>query len=171
VDVTGKRVVVVGAARTGVEAARLLTSGGANVVLSDAAVPAEIASVKQRLSGLEIEYELGGHKSESFTRADLVIVSPGVPGDIAPIRAAAEAGVPVLSELEFASRFCTSHILAVTGTNGKTTTTTLLYRMMKEAGITVLLAGNNEFPFSSAVMVKPAPEIAWKASARRSAYS
>jgi len=159
VDVTGKQVVVVGAARTGVEVARLLTSAGANVVLSDAAVPAEISSVKQRLSGLNIEYELGGHKRESFTRTDLVILSPGVPGDIEPVRAAEDAGVPILSELEFASRFCTSRILAVTGTNGKTTTTTLLHRMVKEAGITALLAGNNEFPFSSAVMVTPSPEL------------
>ena len=158
-DVTGKQVVVVGAARTGVEVARLLTSAGANVVLSDAAVPAEISSVKQRLSGLNIEYELGGHKRESFTRTDLVILSPGVPGDIEPVRAAEDAGVPILSELEFASRFCTSRILAVTGTNGKTTTTTLLHRMVKEAGITALLAGNNEFPFSSAVMVTPSPEL------------
>jgi len=151
--------VVVGAARTGVEAARLLVRAGADVLLSDAAVPAEISSVKQRLSGLKIEYEFGGHKSESFTRADLVVLSPGVPGDIEPVRAAEHAGVPVLSELEFASRFCTSRTLAVTGTNGKTTTTTLVHRMVKEAGITTLLAGNNEFPFSSAVMVKPPPEL------------
>jgi len=158
VNVKGQKVVVVGAGRTGVEAARLLTLRGARVILSDSGVTDNVSILRRRLSESEIEFEFGRHKEESFVGADLVVLSPGVPPDIEPVRAADNAGVPVISEMEFASRFCQSRVVAVTGTNGKTTTTTLIHRMLKESGMATLLAGNNEFPLSSAVMVKPVPD-------------
>jgi UDP-N-acetylmuramoylalanine--D-glutamate ligase len=159
VNFKGQTVVVVGAGRTGVEAAKLLALRGARVILSDSDCPDNRSHLERSLSEHEIELELGGHKEESFLGADLVILSPGVPPYIEPVRAAEKAGVPVMSEMEFASPFCDSRIVAVTGTNGKTTTTTLIHRMVKEAGTTALLAGNNEFPLSSAVMAKPAPDV------------
>jgi len=159
VNVKGQTVVVVGAGRTGVETARLLALRGARVILSDADFPDNATHLERKLAEFGIELEFGGHKVESFAGADLVVLSPGVPPDIAPVRAAEDEGVPVMSEMEFAYRFCKSRIVAVTGTNGKTTTTTLIHRMVKEAGMTVLLAGNNEFPLSSAVMVKPSPDV------------
>jgi UDP-N-acetylmuramoylalanine--D-glutamate ligase len=106
-----------------------------------------------------VEFELGEHVPESFVEADLVVLSPGVPPGIDPVRAAEQVGVPVLGEMEFACRFSGSRLIGVTGTNGKTTTTTLVHRMVKEAGRTTLLAGNNEFPLSTAVMVRPRPEF------------
>jgi UDP-N-acetylmuramoylalanine--D-glutamate ligase len=158
-NVKGQKVVVAGAARTGVEAARLLALHGAVVTLSDAAIPEDRSSVERKLAGLNVAFELGGHKTESFTTADLVILSPGVPPAIEPVRAAEKAGIPVMSELEFAYRYCQSRLVAITGTNGKTTTTTLVHRLLKEAEIPALLAGNNELPFSRALMVKPRPQI------------
>ncbi len=158
-NVKGQKVVVVGAGRTGVETAKLLALGGARVILSDADFPDNVSHLERKLAEFRIDLELGEHKVESFVGADLVVLSPGVPPDIAPVRAAEDKGVPVMSEMEFAYRYCKSRIVAVTGTNGKTTTTTIIHRMVKEAGMTTLLAGNNEFPLSSAVMVKPSPDI------------
>jgi UDP-N-acetylmuramoylalanine--D-glutamate ligase len=158
VNVKGQKAVVVGAGRTGVEAARMLTLKGARVILSDSDVPDNMSFLRRSLSESEVEFQFGGHKEESFVGANLVVLSPGVPPDIEPVRAADNAGVQVISEMEFASRFCKSRIVAVTGTNGKTTTTTLIHRMVKEGGMATLLAGNNEFPLSSAVMVKPVPD-------------
>lgn len=150
---------MVGAGRTGVEAAKLLALRGARVILSDSDLPDNMSHLERRLSEHKIELELGGHKEQSFLGANLVVLSPGVPPNIQPVRAAEKAGVPVMSEMEFASYFCNSRITAVTGTNGKTTTTTLIHRMLKESGMTALLAGNNEFPLSSAVMVKPVADF------------
>jgi UDP-N-acetylmuramoylalanine--D-glutamate ligase len=157
--ITGQKVVVVGAGRTGVAAAELLARNGATVVLSDSEVPDNVTSIQRRLSDLNVEFELGRHEVERFVEADLVVLSPGVPPGIEPVRAAERVGVPVLGEMEFAYRFSGSRLIAVTGTNGKTTATTLVYRMIKEAGRTVLLAGNNESPLSEAVAVRPRPEF------------
>ena len=158
-DVSGQKVVVVGAGRTGVAAAELLARSGANVTLSDSEVPDNVSLIQGSLSGLNVEFELGRHEVERFVEVDLVVLSPGVPPGIEPVRAAEQAGVPVLGEMEFACRFSGSRLIAVTGTNGKTTATTLVHRMIKEAGRTVLLAGNNEFPLSEAVVVRPRPEF------------
>jgi UDP-N-acetylmuramoylalanine--D-glutamate ligase len=147
-DVKGERVVVVGAARSGIAAARLLASRGAHVVLSD--VRAEVPEVLP-LRGEGIELELGGHTARTFAAADLVVLSPGVPPDQPLVREARERGVPVVAELELASRWLRGRIVAITGTKGKSTTTELTGRMLKAAGFAVTVGGNIGAPLSDQV--------------------
>ena len=138
-SVRGKRVTVVGAARSGVAAAELLVRRGADVVLSD--VRPEIDEA-QRLRNAGVALELGGHTKDTFVNADLIVLSPGVPARQPAIDAAREAGVPVMGELELASRWLRGRIVAITGTKGKSTTTTLTGRMLEAGGHKVLVGGN-----------------------------
>jgi UDP-N-acetylmuramoylalanine--D-glutamate ligase len=147
-SVEGKRVVVAGAARSGVAAARLLVGHGAHVVLSD--VRADVPGAAG-LKALGVEFELGGHEAETFERADLVVLSPGVPPEQPAIQAASRAGVPMFGELELASRWARGRIVAITGTKGKSTTTELAGRMLEAAGHTVTVGGNIGKPFSAQV--------------------
>ena len=138
-SVRGKRVTVVGAARSGVAAAELLVRRGAEVVLSD--VRAEIEE-SQRLRNAGVALELGGHTTDTFVKADLIVLSPGVPARQPALDAAREAGVPVMGELELASRWLRGRIVAITGTKGKSTTTTLTGKMLEASGHKVLVGGN-----------------------------
>jgi UDP-N-acetylmuramoylalanine--D-glutamate ligase len=137
--VAGKRVVVVGAARSGVAAAELLVRRGAHVVLTD--TKTELAE-QARLQDAGIALELGAHRPETMAGADLIVVSPGVPLRQAAIEAARAAGVRVIGEVELASRWVRGRIVAITGTKGKSTTTTLTGRMFDAAGRPVLVGGN-----------------------------
>ena len=138
-SVRGKRVTVVGAARSGIAAAHLLVRRGATVVLTDAkaSIPEEEAL---RTAGVSLE--LGGHTASSFTGADLLVLSPGVPTTLPELQAARAAGVPMIGELEMASRWLRGRIVAITGTKGKSTTTTLTGRMLEAGGHRVLVGGN-----------------------------
>jgi UDP-N-acetylmuramoylalanine--D-glutamate ligase len=138
-DVSRKRVVVVGGGRSGRAAAELLVSKGAEVVLSDTAETIEGAG---DLRARGVALELGPHRTETFTGADLVVVSPGVPVDLEALTAARRAGVPVMGEVELASRWLSGRVIAITGTKGKSTTTTLAARMLTEAGFDVTAGGN-----------------------------
>jgi len=138
-SVRGKRVTVAGAARSGIAAAELLVRRGAQVVLSD--LRAEIGE-EARLRSAGVTLELGGHRIETFANADAVVVSPGVPARQPAIEAARQAGVPVMGELELASRWLRGRIIAITGTKGKSTTTTLTGRMLEAGGRKVLVGGN-----------------------------
>jgi UDP-N-acetylmuramoylalanine--D-glutamate ligase len=138
-SVRGKRVTVAGAARSGIAAAELLVRRGAQVVLSD--VRQEIGEAA-RLRSAGVTLELGGHRIETFAQADAVILSPGVPVAQPAIDAARHAGVPVMGELELASRWLRGRIVAITGTKGKSTTTTLTGRMLEAGGRKVLVGGN-----------------------------
>lgn len=157
-DLRGKKVTIVGLGRTAVALARLLLREGATPFVTDAAAGEKYARACADLDALGVHWECGGHTAGAFEGAALVIPSPGVPPAIAPIAAARAAGAAVLGEMELASRYCRSRVLAVTGTNGKTTTTELLRTLVAACGRSVLLAGNNDFPFSAAVMAHPAPE-------------
>jgi UDP-N-acetylmuramoylalanine--D-glutamate ligase len=137
--VAGMRVVVVGAARSGVAAALLLARRGASVVLTDVK---EQIDAEQDLRASNVALELGGHKAETLRNADLIVVSPGVPLTQPEIAVARSAGVPVVGELELASRWLRGRVIAITGTKGKSTTTTLTGRMLQEAGYQVLVGGN-----------------------------
>ena len=138
-SVRGKRVTVVGAARSGVAAAELLVRRGAEVLLSD--VRAEIEEA-ERLRQAGVALELGSHSQDTFAKADLIVLSPGVPARHPAIDAARRAGVPVIGELELASRWLRGRIVAITGTKGKSTTTTLTGKMLEAGGHKVLVGGN-----------------------------
>lgn len=138
-SVRGRRVTVVGAARSGVAAAELLVRRGAAVTLTDLR---ERIEDEERLRAAGVDLELGGHHASTFTGADLIVTSPGVPYRQPLIAAARQAGVPVIGELELASRWLRGRIVAITGTKGKSTTTTLTGRMLEAGGHRVLVGGN-----------------------------
>jgi UDP-N-acetylmuramoylalanine--D-glutamate ligase len=147
-SVQGKRVVVVGAARSGVAAAALLVDRGAKVTLSERRDQfAEARSLQER----GVELELGGHRLETFERADLVVLSPGVPPEQPAVAAARARRVPVIAEIELASRWLKGRVIAITGTKGKSTTTTLTGRMLERAGFDVTVGGNIGAPLSAQV--------------------
>ena len=137
--VKGMRVVVAGAARSGIAAARLLARRGASVTLSD--LREDLAEARE-LRGAGVELELGGHVEATFAGADLVVLSPGVPSNQAAVEAARRAGVKVIGELELAFRWLQGRVVAITGTKGKSTTTTLTGRMLEAGGHRVLVGGN-----------------------------
>jgi UDP-N-acetylmuramoylalanine--D-glutamate ligase len=138
-SVNGRKVVVVGAARSGVAAAELLVRRGAHVTLTDMrdAIPQEA-----QLAAAGVTLELGGHKPDTLLGADLIVLSPGVPPAQPAIAAARAAGVPIIGELELASRWLRGRVVAITGTKGKSTTTTLTGRMLEAGGHRVLVGGN-----------------------------
>ncbi len=147
-DVTGKHVTVAGAARSGIAAAELLARRGAQVTLSETRREVPEAGV---LLPLGVRLELGGHQTESFTEANLVVLSPGVPPETAVIQAARDRGVPVIAEIELAYRWLQGRVIAITGTKGKSTTTALTGRMLEAAGFKVTVGGNIGAPLSAQV--------------------
>ena len=147
-EVKGKRVTVAGAARSGLAAAELLARRGADVTLSESR--AEVAEA-ERLRSMGVRLELGGHLPDTFARADLVVLSPGVPPDQPAIQAARDRGVPVIAEIELASRWLKGRVIAITGTKGKSTTTALTGRMLEAAGFKVTVGGNIGAPLSAQV--------------------
>jgi UDP-N-acetylmuramoylalanine--D-glutamate ligase len=138
-SVRGRRVVVVGAARSGVAAAELLVRRGAKVTLTDLRTAIDDEG---RLLDAGVALELGGHRVPTLVGADLIVLSPGVPPDLPGIAEARRAGVPVTGELDLASRWLRGRIVAITGTKGKSTTTTLTGRMLEAGGHHVLVGGN-----------------------------
>jgi UDP-N-acetylmuramoylalanine--D-glutamate ligase len=141
-ELRGKRVTVVGLARSGFAACKLLEERGARVLATDRE-PAEglrvdLAELRRR----GVRLETGGHTAASFLEADLIVLSPGVDAQIPPVAQAAERGIPVWSEVELAYRVTAARFLAVTGTNGKSTTTSLLGAMLEAAGLPSVVAGN-----------------------------
>jgi len=147
-DVKGKRVTVAGAARSGLAAAELLARRGADVTLSESRT--DVAE-GERLRSLGVRLELGGHLPDTFARADLVVLSPGVPPDQPAIQAARDRGIPVIAEIELASRWLKGRVIAITGTKGKSTTTALTGRMLEAAGFKVTVGGNIGAPLSAQV--------------------
>ena len=134
-DIRGKKILIVGLARTGVSLARLLTENGAEVTVSDHKSKAELASHLEAMSGIEVHYDLGGHTPKTFLQQDLIILSPGVPPHLKIFDYARSHGVKVTGEFEFCSQFIKEPVIAITGTNGKTSTTSLLYHTYQIAGI------------------------------------
>jgi UDP-N-acetylmuramoylalanine--D-glutamate ligase len=138
-SVAGRKVVVVGAARSGVAAAELLVRRGAQVTLTDLR---ENIQEDARLRQAGVALELGGHHADTLRQADLIVLSPGVPPGQPALADARAAGVPFMGELELASRWLRGRIVAITGTKGKSTTTTLTGRMLEAGGHRVLVGGN-----------------------------
>lgn len=150
----GKRATVIGAARSGMAAARLLKHAGASVFVTDNA-PIE-PEKKQCLNDSGIAYEEGNHTDRAL-EADYVVTSPGVPDTADVLEEAKKQGLAIYSEIEVAAWFCQAPIVAITGSNGKTTTTSLLGYIFASAGKTAFVAGNIGNPFSSVVQ-KAGPE-------------
>jgi len=147
-SVDGSRVVVVGAARSGIAAAELLSRRGAQVTLTETRNTLEQA-VSLRASGIELE--LGGHRSDTLHAADLVVLSPGVSPQRSVIAEARKHGVPIISEIELAARWLRGRVVAVTGTKGKTMTALLTGRMFEAVGRHAVVGGNIGTALSSQV--------------------
>jgi UDP-N-acetylmuramoylalanine--D-glutamate ligase len=147
-SVNGRRVVVVGAARSGIAAAELLVRRGARVTLTDTRSAFEQAS---HLRQLGVELEVGGHSAATLEAAELIVASPGVALEQKAFDGARARGVEMIGELELASRWVKGPIIAVTGTKGKSTTTTVIGRMLHAAGREVLVGGNIGVPLSAQV--------------------
>jgi len=141
-------VTVVGAARSGIAAAELLARRRAQVTLTEMRPEVKEAEPLRRLG---VRLELGGHRNETLTEADLVVLSPGVPPDLPSVQRARERGVPVIGELELASRWLSGRVVAITGTKGKSTTTALTGQILEAAGYRVTVGGNIGSPLSAQV--------------------
>lgn len=141
-ELKNKKILVVGLARTGVAVVKFLVSQGAEVIVTDMKDEAELAPFLGKLVDLDINYELGRHVIHTFLMADLIVVSPGVPMGIKPLVQARAQRREVISEIELAARFITAPLAAITGTNGKTTTTTLTGDIFKACGFRTFVGGN-----------------------------
>lgn len=141
-NVKDKQILIVGLGKTGVSTARFLNRKGAKVTVTDSNNDIKQNDDMKSLRARNIQLEIGYHTPESFEQAELIILSPGVPHTIAPVERARKKGTPIIGEIELAARFITEPIAAVTGTNGKTTTTTLLGDMLRQSGLNVFVGGN-----------------------------
>lgn len=135
-----KRIVILGCGESGVGAAMLAKQKGFDVFVSDAGKISE--AFKDELNQIGVSYEEGSHTSSLILNADEVIKSPGIPEKNELVQAARSKGISIINEIEFASRYTTAKLICITGTNGKTTTTSLTYHLLKKAGLNVALAGN-----------------------------
>ena len=144
----GKKILIVGLGISGRSAARWLSAQGARVTVSELKTEPELdAALRREILELGVELETGPHREKTFTASDMIVVSPGVPLEMGPLRAAMNAGIPVIGELELAGRLIETPMVAVTGTNGKSTTTALLSSMLQRAGWKVFTGGNIGTPF------------------------
>jgi len=150
-EIKGKKISVVGAARSGVGAAKLVKSLGGIPFVSDFGPEEKIESALNQLRNEKIDFEFGGH-SDRVYESSLMIVSPGVPNDSQVLQNARAQGIKLISEIEFAYHYCKGKIIAVTGTNGKTTTTSLCGHVFNTCGYKTHVAGNIGLAFSEIVM-------------------
>lgn len=135
-----KRIVILGAAESGVGAAALAKVKGFEVFVSDMGKIKE--NYKQILQQYDVPWEEGSHTEQLILNADEIVKSPGIPDNAPMVCKAKEAGIPIISEIEFAGRYTNAKMICITGSNGKTTTTSLIYHIFKKAGYNVGLAGN-----------------------------
>jgi UDP-N-acetylmuramoylalanine--D-glutamate ligase len=142
VELQGKRVTVVGLARSGIAACRVLSDRGARVLATDRSPRERLRGDLAALEARGVKIEAGPHRPEPFLEADLIVVSPGVPTELDLLGLARSRGVPIWGEVELASRLTSARFLGVTGTNGKSTTTSLLGAMLEAAGFPTVVAGN-----------------------------
>jgi UDP-N-acetylmuramoylalanine--D-glutamate ligase len=147
----GKKVTIVGLARTGFSVAKLLLAKGAKVTITDTEVEEKLRRYIDQLPP-EVDLRLGGHPPEVFINTDTIVASPGVPLNIPPIQKAKQAGVKVISEIELAYRLTEIPIIAITGTNGKTTVTTLIGKLLEEGGKKIFVGGNIGNPLADEVL-------------------
>jgi UDP-N-acetylmuramoylalanine--D-glutamate ligase len=150
-DLSGKRVLVVGLARTGVVTSLFSAGYGATVTATDARPESALAETAAQLRAAGVKLELGGHVNASFLEQDLIVVSPGVPAKLPPLELARAQGIPVWGEIELAWRYLRGKLVAITGSNGKTTTTVLLAHILQTSNIPTLMGGNVGTPLLALV--------------------
>lgn len=146
-DIKNKKVLIVGFGKSGQAALRYVLTQGARPAVTDLRDAKTLGVAQKSFQGYPVDWFLGGHEAKVFTSADLIVVSPGIPINLEPLKTARQQGIPIVSELELAFsdfRLPTSdfQIIAVTGTNGKTTTVSLIHHLLTTAGKKSLLAGN-----------------------------
>jgi UDP-N-acetylmuramoylalanine--D-glutamate ligase len=147
-DIKDRKILVVGLARTGVALCRFLAKRGAKVTVTDQAQPGDLADFRRDIRGLGVVEDLGVAQPQ-WSGYDAIVLSPGVPPELPWLMAARAAGVPVVGELEVAAPFIRRRLIAVSGTNGKTTTTTLLGELLTASGVKTLVGGNIGTPVVS----------------------
>ncbi len=151
IELEGKRVLIVGLARTGIATALFCAARGAIVTATEGRPETEIPEAVEKLLAAGVTLELGGHREETFAAQNLIIPSPGVPPMLPQLQAAREKQIPIWSEIELAWRFLRGKLVAITGSNGKTTTTALVGHIFESAGIPTIIAGNIGTPLISRV--------------------
>lgn len=149
----GKKITVIGLGRSGLSAAKLLREKGACVSVSDGGNTCRYKSASEELKSLGIDVELGCHNRCFIEGRDMIVVSPGVGPNALPCLWAQELGVEIISEIELGFLCCPATIIAITGTNGKTTTTTLVFEVLRASGKRAYCAGNIGTPFTQEVLV------------------
>ncbi|MCB0415456.1 MAG: UDP-N-acetylmuramoyl-L-alanine--D-glutamate ligase [Bdellovibrionales bacterium] len=147
-DIAGKNVMVVGLGRTGVSLSKFLVKQGANVTISDHKSKAELLNYLEKMDGVNVNYDLGGHTPKLFLQQDLIILSPGVSPQMKIFDYARSRGVKITGEFEFAAAWIEAPIIAVTGTNGKTTCCALIAEFFKASDIRCWVGGNYGNPLS-----------------------
>jgi UDP-N-acetylmuramoylalanine--D-glutamate ligase len=145
-ELKDKKIMVIGLAKSGVCLVRFLVEKGAKVTVSDHKSKAELSNSLEQIESLQLEYDLGGHTPKKFIEQDLIILSPGVSPQLKIFDYARHNGVKVTGEFEFANWFIKEPVIAITGTNGKTTTTYLMHKMLKESGVDAWIGGNYGAP-------------------------
>ncbi len=158
-ELKGKKVLVVGLGKSGLAAALFLRRRGAQVTVSDVRSAEALGRDIPALLEEGIMVEAGGHGLLTFRRQDLIVVSPGVPLDTPELVQTRNLGLPIIGELELAARFLKGRILAITGSNGKTTTTTLTGEILEEGGLNTLVGGNIGVPVVS--LIDESADDAW----------
>lgn len=158
-ELKDKRILVVGLGKTGVSLAHFLTEHGAQVTITDHKSKPELASQLEIMGDLPIKFDLGGHSPKTFLQQDLVILSPGVPSTLKIFEYARSQGIKITGEFEFSSQFVKEPIIAVTGTNGKTTTAKLIQSMINESGIRCWLGGSLAPPLVDYLRLKDKAQI------------
>ncbi len=141
-EVKGKKILVVGLGKTGVALSRFLAGRGANVFVTDSKPGSEMKENCDALKGLDVHFAMGRHTVDMLSNIDMIIPSPGVPPDNVLLAGGVERGIRIISELELAFRYLKEPIIAITGTNGKTTTTKLIGEILKGSGKSVFVGGN-----------------------------
>ena len=145
-DFARRRVTIIGLGREGVSLARFLARQGAEVTVSDQRTEDQLGENLAQVAGLPLRLSLGANRVEDVVGADIVFISPGVPGDLPAVRAAEELGIPISAETQLFFQLCPAPILGVTGSSGKTTTTSLLGEVFRRAGRRVFVGGNIGVP-------------------------
>lgn len=158
-EIKGKKITILGLQKTGAALAEFLARRGAEITVSDRADEKALGEKAEKIRSLGINLETGGHSDSTFTDKDLIILSPGVPHTLPQLEMAKKNGTRVIGEIELASRFITSPIIAITGTNGKSTATSLAGEMLEKTGFRVFVGGNIGTPLVSCLDLEEPPDF------------